>query len=394
MKDNISIEEFYYDLPDDKIANFPLSKRDESKLLVYKDQIIKETTFKYIDEFLDADTLLIFNQTKVIPARLFFYTDTNAKIEIFCLEKISENQNLALWQCFIGNAAKWKADLLEISIYTNTLSAKIIERLNDSYIIEFKWNDSSSSFSEMLSIFGQTPLPPYIKREAISADKETYQTVFSKYEGSVAAPTAGLHFTDIVLDKLYNTGIKSAPVTLHVGAGTFKPIKTENVLDHEMHHEWLTIERNDLQTIVESKNRKIIPIGTTSLRTMETLYWLGCKAFSNQLKTDEIIEFSQWEYKQISSSIDKQVAFESLYSFMQTSNLDRLVAKTKIMITPEYEIKTASAIITNFHQPSSTLLLLISAFIGKEWKSVYNYALENNFRFLSYGDSCLLHKSR
>lgn len=388
----IATSDFQYELPNERIAYYPLEKRDESELLVFQNKQIETTQFKHIAEYLPSDTLLIFNETKVIPARLIFATQTGAKIEIFCLEKTNEtiHKNTEKWLCYVGRAAKWKSEPLRLEKTNLFLEAKLIEKKEDAFIIEFNWNDESKNFLDMLSIFGQTPLPPYIKRTAEEIDKQTYQTVFAKQLGSVAAPTAGLHFTEEVLNDVKQKGIDSATLTLHVGAGTFKPIKTDNVLAHEMHPEWIDVPIETIERLSSQHEKTTVPIGTTALRTIETLYWLGVKAHGNLLSANEHIYFHQWEYLQLNQQISRQQAFESLTIWMKENNLQNLVAQTQIMITPQYQIRVADAIITNFHQPGSTLLLLVSAFVGDSWKSIYDYALQNDFRFLSYGDSSLL----
>jgi S-adenosylmethionine:tRNA ribosyltransferase-isomerase len=294
----IATSDFLYDLPNERIAYYPLEKRDEAKLLVYQKNQIATSQFKYIADYLPCDTLLIFNETKVIPARLIFSTQTGAKIELFCLEKINEStsSNTEKWLCYIGRAAKWKSDTLQIENADLILEAKMIVKRDDAFIIEFNWNDTAKNFLDVLSIFGQTPLPPYIKRTAEEIDKQTYQTVFAKQLGSVAAPTAGLHFTEEVLAKLKQKGIESATLTLHVGAGTFKPIKTDNVLAHEMHPEWIDVPIQTIESLGSQQDKPIVPIGTTALRTIETLYWLGVKAHGSLLLANEHIYFKQWEY--------------------------------------------------------------------------------------------------
>lgn len=388
----LATSDFQYDLPHQRIAYYPLEKRDDAKLLVYQYEQIATSQFKYIADYLPTDTLLIFNETKVIPARLIFTTQTGAKIELFCLEKINEStpSNTEKWLCYVGRAAKWKSDSLQIEKVDLILEAKMISKKEDAFIIEFSWDDKAKNFLDVLAIFGQTPLPPYIKRTAEEIDKQTYQTVFAKQLGSVAAPTAGLHFTKEVLTILKQKGIDSATLTLHVGAGTFKPIKTDNVLAHEMHPEWIDVPIQTIERLGSQLDKPTVPIGTTALRTIETLYWLGVKAHGNLLSANEHIYFHQWEYLRLNQQISRQQAFESLTIWMKENKLQNLVAQTQIMITPQYQIRAADAIITNFHQPGSTLLLLVSAYVGDSWKTIYDYALQNDFRFLSYGDSSLL----
>src|SRR5688572_7946562 len=399
----LSIKDFTYFLPEDRIAKYPSAERDASKLLIYKDGNITEDIYRNIDDHIPSTSLLVFNDTKVLEARLLFQKSTGGVIEIFCLEPHEQYPDITtamvqhetvLWHCLIGGASKWKrGQLLEKEISHNSkdlvLNARYIEKMVDSFIVELSWNDLSLSFAEVLHIFGAIPLPPYIKREAEIIDAERYQTVYAHHEGSVAAPTAGLHFTETVFKKLKEKNIQKDFITLHVGAGTFKPVKTEVIKDHEMHAEFFTISKPLIQNLIDHLDKNIIAVGTTSLRTLESLYWLGVKKSTDH--RPQTTEITQWEvYDSIGKNISTKEALENLIKWMTANDLDNLTAKTQIIIAPGYQFKIVNGLITNFHQPQSTLLLLVAAFIGENWKEVYTHALENNFRFLSYGDGCLL----
>lgn len=408
---NISINDYTYHLPEEKIAKYPLPKRDESKLLVYKNEVIEESIYKNLAKEIPENSLLIFNNTKVVEARLLFTKSTGGAIEVFCLEPANNYADITtamlqkervLWKCLVGGAKKWKDEVLVLNIKNDLtelkLEAKKIEKQNDYFLIEFYWGNSNISFAEILHLAGQIPLPPYLNRSVEDSDKKSYQTVYAKYDGSVAAPTAGLHFTDDIFDSLNQKKIQTAYVTLHVGAGTFKPVKAEKMQEHEMHTEFIEININTIQCIINNLDENIIAVGTTSLRTIESLYWLGVKiVFSNekniQLKNNtqkEIIEISQWDCYELPQNVEPKVALKNLLTWMVKNNMHTLIAKTQILIAPSYSLKIASGLITNFHQPNSTLLLLVASIIGNDWKKVYEYALKNNFRFLSYGDGSLL----
>jgi len=399
----LSIKDFTYSLPEERIAKYPLAERDASKLLICKEENITEDIYRNIDAHIPSNSLLVFNDTKVVEARLLFQKSTGGVIEIFCLEPQHQYPDITtamlqnekvLWLCLIGGASKWKhGQLLEKKINYNSkdlvLHARYIEKLTDSFIVELSWNDLSLSFAEVLHLFGAIPLPPYIKREAEISDAERYQTVYAHYEGSVAAPTAGLHFTEAIFYRLKEKNIQKDFITLHVGAGTFKPVKTELMKDHEMHAEYFTVSKTTIQNLIDHLDKNVVAVGTTSLRTLESLYWLGMKkSMDNRPQT---IEITQWEvYDHKKKMISAKEALENLINWMTLKDLDNLTAKTQIIIAPGYQFKIVKGLITNFHQPQSTLLLLVAAFIGKNWKEVYDYALENNFRFLSYGDGSLL----
>jgi S-adenosylmethionine:tRNA ribosyltransferase-isomerase len=395
---NIRISEYDYDLPDSRIARYPLAQRDLSKLLIYRDGNISENIFSSLPQYLQGNDLLVVNNTRVIHSRLIFRKLTGALIEIFCLEPHEPSDyQLALqakhacqWKCIAGNLKKWKQDSLikeiESPLGIIKLEASKKTQLDNHLIIEFTW-DKGLTFAELLELTGETPIPPYLNRESEAIDKERYQTVYSLGEGSVAAPTAGLHFTDNVFEQLKAKNITTANVTLHVGAGTFKPVQTEYVREHEMHSEFFTVSKTTLENLM--KNDRIVAVGTTSLRTLESLYWLSNKLKGNPRDT-EIPELGQWDAYAIDSKLTYGQAMETLLEYMQRNGLESFSARTSMMILPGYQIKSAKALVTNFHQPKSTLLLLVSAFIGSDWKKVYAFALENNFRFLSYGDSSLL----
>lgn len=408
---NFSIADFTYDLPEDRIAKYPLPERDASKLLIYHQGKISEDIYKNLDHHLPSDALLVFNDTKVIEARLLFQKPTGGVIEIFCLEPHAQYNDITtamkqpdkvLWQCLIGGASKWKhGQILEKKIFSGNeiiLYAKYVEKKIDSFIIEFSWNDHSLSFSEILHHAGVIPLPPYIKRAAERSDEERYQTIYANHEGSVAAPTAGLHFTEHVFKKLRLKNIKTDFVTLHVGAGTFKPVKSETIEGHEMHSEFINVSIRTIEDIFKNLSENIIPVGTTSLRTIESLYWLGVKSAigppsreQSGILHEKSIELGQWEcYELEKMNVEPKQSLGALIEFMQKENMERLITTTQILIGPPYKPRIAKGLITNFHQPQSTLLLLVAALINEDWKKVYDYALQHDFRFLSYGDGCLL----
>ncbi len=397
----IKISDFNYDLPENRIAKFPLGNRDDSNLLFYKDSAIQDYAFRNLPELLNSDVRLIFNNTKVIRARLHFEKITGAKIEIFCLEPHSpadyvqsfESNISCQWSCMIGNAKKWKeGDLVKEITIDNVkikINAKKINIDNNSPIIEFSWDNDIYSFSEIIEAMGQLPIPPYLNRKTETSDLLRYQTVYSKIKGSVAAPTAGLHFTDQVFENLQNKNIVLEELTLHVGAGTFKPVKSEEIGGHEMHTEHFIVNKSSLLNLLD--DRKNIPVGTTSVRTLESLYWLAVKIGKGLIKTN--LHVNQWDPYQIESQLSKNEALKILIQFLEENKLDFVEASTEIMIVPSYKFRITDSIITNFHQPKSTLLLLISAFIGDDWKKMYQHALDHDYRFLSYGDSSLLMKN-
>src|SRR6185312_2203198 len=404
---NLSISNFDYPLPEEKIAVYPLKKRDESKLLVYKNEFISEDIYRNIADHLPANSLLIFNDTKVIKARILFTKITGATIEIFCLEpheKINDyalvlaQKNSVKWKCMIGGAGKWKEKFLEKEITINDetiiLTASLVEKLTDAYVVELSWDPGNFSFAEIIEHAGETPLPPYIKRKAEESDSETYQTIYSAHEGSVAAPTAGLHFTKEIFSSLKEKNIDTGFVTLHVGAGTFKPVKSKNMQGHEMHAEWIDVSTEFIRQLIQNISHGVFCVGTTSVRTVESLYWMGLKTFLNpEIKFDDL-KINQWEVYEKPLHKNNCSAAESLQSllkYLQNKKTERLFIQTQIIIAPGYSFKIVNGIITNFHQPKSTLLLLVSAMIGDHWKEIYDYALSHEFRFLSYGDGCLIY---
>ncbi|MBO5854121.1 MAG: S-adenosylmethionine:tRNA ribosyltransferase-isomerase [Bacteroidales bacterium] len=405
---NITIEDYNYPLPDERIAKYPLSERDASKLLVLKDNKIQSSYFKNIGDFLPEDSLLIFNETKVVRARLQFTKESGASIEIFCLEPITGNGDYQLafssnspseWKCLVGNSRRWKNDKLSLDVNVRqqdnkttrqqaTLYAERVEK-NDNYsVVRFSWEPSHLSFAEILEAAGEIPLPPYLHREAEASDRERYQTVFAKYEGSVAAPTAGLHFTNELIQNLKDNGISFEEVTLHVGAGTFRPVSSETIGEHEMHSETIAVKKSCIENLIKNCNKTIIPVGTTSMRTLESIYWIGLMLMEEGLE-ERRLHLNQWfPYKERESLPSAEESLSTIVKYLEKHNMSELHASTALMIAPSCNIKVAKALITNFHQPKSTLLLLVSALIGERWKDVYQYALDNDFRFLSYGDSC------
>jgi len=403
---NISISDYTYSLPDEKIAAFPLQQRDASKLLIYKDGQIKEDIYKNIAEYLPEKSLLVFNNTKVIPARILFKKITGGVIEIFCLEpyesvneynSIMQKKENIKWKCMIGGAGKWKEGSLmkELKIKNEIikLEVKLVEKLSDAYVAEFSWQPSHYSFAEIIQHSGETPLPPYIKRKAEDSDKERYQTIYAEFDGSVAAPTAGLHFTTEIFSSFNKKNITTDYITLHVGAGTFKPVKAALMEDHEMHAEWIDVTINTIENICDNLQNTIVATGTTSLRTIESLYWLGVKTILNEdILSDELM-LHQWDVYESPLKETQHTAEESLSAlikWMKKNKQERLITKTQIIIAPGYKFRIAKALITNFHQPNSTLLLLVAAAVGDNWKTIYEHALKNDFRFLSYGDGSLL----
>lgn len=398
----IRIEDYDYPLPDERIAKFPLAKRDESKLLLYKDGQVSESVFKHIADYLPAGSLMVYNNTRVIQARLLFQKATGARIEVFCLEP-AEPHDYALifqqtercsWICLVGNLKKWKDGLLTKTVTIQgeevILSAEKKESHGDSHRIEFTWNNPKYTFADLLDAAGVLPIPPYLHRETEKSDLQTYQTVYSKIKGSVAAPTAGLHFTPEVLADVDAHGIGREEVTLHVGAGTFKPVKSETIEGHEMHTEFISVRRSSIERIQKNLG-KIIAVGTTSVRTLESLYYIGVKLVSHPDATSEELVVNQWmPYEEANNQIPVAEALQHILDYLDRHQADKLVTATQIIIAPGYEFKIVRGIITNFHQPKSTLLLLISAFVKGNWQTIYDYALSHDFRFLSYGDSSLL----
>ncbi|RDC65092.1 S-adenosylmethionine:tRNA ribosyltransferase-isomerase [Adhaeribacter pallidiroseus] len=395
---NITIQDFRYQLPESLVAQFPLANRDASKLLFYQRGSISDHGFREIPDLLSPEALLIFNDTKVVQARLLFTKPTGGIIEIFCLEPVfpytemqqaMQQTTTCSWQCLVGNAKRWKSGLLQMPLPTGFLQAELQERAADGFIIKFSWQPAALTFAEVLETAGKLPLPPYLNRDAEEADKIRYQTIYAATEGAVAAPTAGLHFTENILTKLTQRNIKQAKVTLHVGAGTFKPVKASAMADHQMHAEEIYVSSATIRSLQEQFPKSIIPVGTTSLRTLETLYWLGILIARNpELKS---LHVPQWLPYEADAALPRPAeTLQVLLDYLQANQLDYLRATTQLLIAPGYPFRICSGLVTNFHQPESTLLLLVSALIGEDWRRVYEHALENQYRFLSYGDSSLL----
>lgn len=394
----IHISDYSYLLPDEKVARYPLAERDDSKLLIYRNGEISESSYRQIAELLPESALLVFNNTKVIHARLLFENAQGAKIEIFCLQPTEENAEMVSvmsrtrtirWKCLIGRAGKWKEKVLKKKDGDLELSAELVDRDADSFTVEFQWQPEQLTFAEILDRAGRMPIPPYLHRPSEEIDANRYQTLYAKHEGSVAAPTAGLHFTKAVFESLRSKNIDTEEVTLHVGAGTFKPVKSEMMAGHDMHSELIEVKRETLEKIIAAKNtaKPIIAVGTTSMRTLESLYWMGVKAKISDEKSVGALEVKQWEAYELKPSDD---ALSNLLEWMKGQHIERLLCKTQIIIAPPYRPKVVNALVTNFHQPNSTLLLLVAAVVGNDWKKIYEYALSHGFRFLSYGDGSLL----
>jgi S-adenosylmethionine:tRNA ribosyltransferase-isomerase len=407
MKDPrlISIDDYTYDLPENRIPLYPLPVRDSSKLLIYKEGLIGTDEFKNLTEHIDEHSLLVFNNTKVVAARILFQKHTGGVIEIFCLEPAGNYPDVSkgfaqhgkvVWNCLVGGASKWKPGQVLEKIITHQeqdiiLQARFVEKKTDSFNIEFSWTPVELSFADILHASGSIPLPPYIKRKAEEKDAETYQTIYAKREGSVAAPTAGLHFTPNIFESLRAKHVTVDYVTLHVGAGTFKPVKSTIIADHKMHGEWIDVEKQTIKNIIAKGDKKLITVGTTSLRTIESLYWMGVKSIDAE--PNKTLSLEQWEaYELEEKKITVNTSLIALLEYMTRNKLERLMSKTEILIAPGYRFKIVDGLITNFHQPKSTLLLLVAALVGEDWKKIYEYALKNEFRFLSYGDGSLLWK--
>ena len=398
---HIHISDYNYNLPDERIAKFPLPVRDQSKLLVYRNGEISETRFTSLPDYVEPGTLMIFNNTKVIQARLHFRKETGALIEIFCLEPIQPNDYAlnfqqtehAAWLCMIGNLKKWKEGTLTRRMTVKgqdiTLAATRGEARGTSHWVDFTWDNPSVTFADILEMFGELPIPPYLNRETQESDKETYQTVYSKIKGSVAAPTAGLHFTQRVLDALRAKGADLEEVTLHVGAGTFKPVKSEEIEGHEMHTEYISVSKGSIEKLIAHEG-KALAVGTTSVRTLESLYYIGVTLSQHPDAQEADLHVRQWQPYETHPTLSTTEALKHILHYMERHRLDALHTSTQIIIAPGYEYKVVKRMITNFHQPQSTLLLLVSAFVKGDWKRIYDYALSHDFRFLSYGDSSLL----
>jgi S-adenosylmethionine:tRNA ribosyltransferase-isomerase len=403
MIPDIRIEDYNYDLPDDRIAKYPLSERDASKLLYYRDSVPVTAEFKNIAEYLPENSMMVFNDTKVVPARLHFQRPTGAHIEIFCLEPVHPVEYVTMfevtdccrWKCIVGNVKRWKSDVLSLynpeddaDVAQMNLKASLVERTGETSVVEFTWSNGAP-FSKVLEICGSVPIPPYLNRETEDVDLTRYQTLYAKYRGSVAAPTAGLHFTEHVLDEIKNRGIDIDNVCLHVGAGTFLPVKSSLVSEHTMHREPFVVTRSFLQKLISRKG-KLIAVGTTSVRTLESLYYVGIKCIEHGQPGD----VAQWEpyVREYPWSFEESIA--AIIEYMDRSMVESIQLGTSIIIVPGYKFKAVDILVTNFHQPQSTLLLLISAFVGGNWKAIYDFALERGYRFLSYGDSSLLFRDQ
>ena len=398
---HIHISDYNYPLPDERIAKFPLSQRDHSKLLVYRHGDISEDSFFNLPSYLPQGALMIFNNTKVIQARLHFRKETGALIEVFLLEpalpadyeQMFQTRSSCEWHCLVGNLKKWKAVKLNrtfnVAGHTVTLSAEYVEEERTCHRIRFTWNNEEVSLAEMLDAAGELPIPPYLNRATQESDKSTYQTIYSKIKGSVAAPTAGLHFTENVLVDIDRHGIERDELTLHVGAGTFKPVKSEEIEGHEMHTEYISVHRDTIRRLI-AHDAKAIAVGTTSVRTLESLYFMGLKTMANPDISEEDLHVNQWEPYETTTNVTPLESLQSLDAYLQRHNRSTLHSSTQIIIAPGYEYKIVKMLVTNFHQPQSTLLLLVSAFVKGDWRRIYDYALAHDFRFLSYGDSNLI----
>lgn len=402
MIPDIRIEDYNYPLPDEKIAKYPLAERDSSKLLYYKDGNVREYVFRQLPTLLPDNAIMVFNDTKVVPARLHFTRPTGARIEIFCLQPIDpEEYNLSFattsscsWKCVIGNAKKWKGDILSLYNPENSseisaieMKAELVSREGETGIVRFTWT-GGEPFSRILELCGTIPIPPYLNRESETIDRERYQTLYARIRGSVAAPTAGLHFTERTLNEIKAKGIDTETVCLHVGAGTFLPVKDSEVAKHPMHREPFVVSLDFLKDIRKS-GKKVIAVGTTSVRTLESLYYIGVSCIENGKPED----VQQWAPYTREYSWTLEESLDAIINYLEKNNLNALTAGTRIIIVPGFKFRLVDMLVTNFHQPESTLILLVSAFVGGDWRTIYDYALTHDFRFLSYGDSSLLCRS-
>lgn len=399
MIPQIRIEDYNYPLPDERIAKYPLNERDASKLLVYSEGNVSTKAFKDIADYLPNGSLMVFNDTKVVPARLHFQRSTGAHIEIFCLEPIDPEEYVMMfavtgccrWKCIVGNVKRWKNDTLSLYNPMNDseiehmgLKADLVERDGETSIVQFTW-ENGEPFSRVLEVCGSIPIPPYLNRGTEDIDLERYQTLYARFRGSVAAPTAGLHFTDRVLESIKEKGIETDTVCLHVGAGTFLPVKSSLVSEHTMHREPFVVTLSFLESLLNRRG-KVVAVGTTSVRTLESLYYVGAKCIETGMPQD----VEQWDPYEKEYSYTLEETLTALISYMRDNGMDSIQTGTRIIIVPGYRFKVVDVLVTNFHQPQSTLLLLISAFVGGDWKAIYDHALNDGFRFLSYGDSSLL----
>lgn len=399
MIPEIRIEDYNYPLPDERIAKYPLSSRDSSQLLVYKDGIPSCKSFKQIPDYIPGDALMVFNDTKVVPARLHFQRSTGAHIEIFCLEPVQPEEYVSMfavtdscrWKCIVGNVKRWKNDTLSLynplddaRISEMNLKADLVERDGETSVVEFRW-DNGAPFSQVLEVCGSVPIPPYLNRDTEDVDLERYQTLYARYRGSVAAPTAGLHFTENVLQAIRFNGVDTDTVCLHVGAGTFLPVKSSLVAEHTMHREPFVVTLSLLEKLIARKG-KVTAVGTTSVRTLESLYYVGVSCLENGHPED----VGQWDPYTRDYAYSTEEALGAIVNYLKSNGLNELKVGTRIIIVPGFTFRIVDMLVTNFHQPQSTLLLLISAFVDGDWRNIYDFALENNFRFLSYGDSSIL----
>lgn len=403
MIPEIRIEEYNYILPDERIAKYPLPQRDSSKLLIYRNDDVTETSFRSLSEILPEGSLMVFNDTKVVPARMHFKRESGAHIEIFCLEPVFPEEYVSVfaatercrWKCIVGNVKRWKNDTLSLynplndnEVSAMNLRADLVERSGETSIVEFSWSDRSP-FSKVLDICGSVPIPPYLNRETEDVDLERYQTLYARFRGSVAAPTAGLHFTEYVLESIRNKGITISTVCLHVGAGTFLPVKSSLVSEHTMHREPFVVTLAFLEQLLSAKG-KVIAVGTTSVRTLESLYYIGVSCIEKGQPAD----VDQWDPYSRDYGYSVEEALGAIVGYLKDNGLSELQLGTRIIIVPGFQFRVVDVLVTNFHQPQSTLLLLISAFVGGDWRSIYDYALGNDFRFLSYGDSSVLFRKQ
>ena len=400
----IRIQDYNYELPTELIAQYPLPQRDEARVIVYRDGAITEKVFSQVAEIIPADTLLVFNDTKVIRARLFFKSGAGATIEIFCLEPVTPFTDLRLavfaheptvWRCMVGNAKRWKGDSLEkffsVDNSISKLRASLVEKEGETFLIKFEWDNYDFSFASVIEAAGLIPLPPYMRREAEHKDADSYQTIFGQQDGSVAAPTAGLHFTESVFESLKQHKIETAFLTLHVGAGTFRPVKTETLEGHQMHCERIYVNRIFIEKLLKhiSAGKPVAAVGTTSLRTLESLYWLGVK-YSLGDKSFELNQWEVYESSLVETTMTTTDSLQSLLNYLDAEEKFELSCATHLLCAPGYQFRMTDILFTNFHLPQSTLLLLVSAFVGDDWKKIYDYAKANRFRFLSYGDTSVL----
>lgn len=395
----LSIKDFVYELPEERIAKFPLAERDQSKLLLCRQGTLSDHTFTDLPNLLPPNTLLVFNDTKVVQARLICQKDTGGLVEIFCLEPVAPHREVQLamqqtnsctWKCLVGNNKRWKSGPVTVAFEGGTLYAEREAQQEGHFLIRFNWQPAELTFAEVLERCGRLPLPPYLNRDLTPEDHTRYQTIYAQQQGAVAAPTAGLHFTDRVMEQLQSNGIGTAYLTLHVGAGTFKPVKAEVMEAHEMHAEQLYLTKSLLQRLLQHTGKPVIPVGTTSMRSLESLYWLGAKVLARPDLPQQELYVSQWQPYETQNPPTLTEALEALLQYMERRATDHLHASTQIIIAPGYTFRVCRGLVTNFHQPESTLLLLVSALIGDKWKEVYQHALANGYRFLSYGDSSLL----